>query len=319
MVVNATTSAPQSHGILNASLQFPSDIYLLAFWTIVWGLAHTTFRSFVKPLARKYAIDPQPPVKKDQGPPRKVYNLRQRKPSQLPPPEPEKKKPAKNAVKLATSAWKFTNYGLMVLLGTYVLWNEDWVFTPKQYFQGWPESHDMSEMIKFYYQVSFGSCAYMLVSIFLEPIQKDFVAMFLHHVFTLTLVTASYFLAFHRIGAVILLLHDLADPVMEVAKMYIYTGNQKMADTFFALFALVFIFTRNFIYPVYVISSIPLYAFHSDGRYIPYGNAYIYFFCLGCLGVLCSIQFYWGSLIVKMAVKAVVEKKVDGDIRDEDE
>ncbi|KAJ3198786.1 Ceramide synthase 3 [Dinochytrium kinnereticum] len=136
---------------------------------------------------------------------------------------------------------------------------------------------------------------------------------------TLTVVTASYLLGFYRIGSVILLLHDFADPFMEVAKMFVYMGNQKMADIFFIQFAIVFIFTRNFIYPVYVISSIPFFAYHPDGKLIPYGRWDLHYLCLGCLCILCSLQFFWGSLIVKMAIKAIGDKKVEGDIRDEDE
>ncbi|KAJ3088187.1 Ceramide synthase 5 [Phlyctochytrium bullatum] len=176
----------------------------------------------------------------------------------------------------------------------------------------------MSNDMKVYYQASFGSCAYMLVSIFLEPRQKDFPAMLTHHIFCSALVTASYFLGFHRIGSVILLLHDVADPLMEAAKLCVYTGRQGWADALFAVFAGTFVVTRNGVYP-YVIAAVPRFAWHADGRVMPYGRWEVFGGCLACLGVLVSVQFYWGSLIVRMAIKAFVDKKVEGDIRDEDE
>ncbi|KAJ3201280.1 Ceramide synthase 3 [Dinochytrium kinnereticum] len=167
--------------------------------------------------------------------------------------------------------------------------------------------------------MSFGSCAYMLFSAFTEPKQKDFVALLIHHIATVVVIMASYVLGLYRIGAVIMLLHDVSDPFMEIAKMFVYTGRQKLADIFFILFALVFIFTRNFIFPVYIITASPFYGYHPDGSVIPYGRYDLNYFCVACLCVLCVLHYYWAYLIVRMAIKALVDKKVEGDIRDDED
>ncbi|KAI8848608.1 TRAM/LAG1/CLN8 homology domain-containing protein, partial [Chytridium lagenaria] len=123
--------------------------------------------------------------------------------------------------KFATATWKFVNYAIMTIIGAYVLAYEPWIFDTQEYFKGWPEEHSIDKM-KFYYHAAFGSGAYMLISIFTDPKQKDFYQMLTHHILTLTIVTASYLLGFYRIGSVIMLLHDVSDPFMEIAKMFVY-------------------------------------------------------------------------------------------------
>ncbi|KAJ3113365.1 hypothetical protein HDU96_003501 [Phlyctochytrium bullatum] len=324
-------ATPES--LLNKDLIFPQDIYLVGAWTLAWAVAHNAFKAFIKPISQRCAVDepaqpsqktaqsPNPPTTKAPSP---SSDLRQRKPvtngvaandtATVP-----KRAVPKNAKKFATASWKFTNFTIASALGFYVLAQEKWALDPKQYFGGWPEEQHMSDNIKLYYQVSFGSCAYMLFSVFFDPKQKDFAALMIHHIATVTVIAVSYLYGFYRIGAVILLLHDVSDPFMEIAKMFVYTGRQKFADIFFILFALVFIVTRNFIFPVYVISSAPLYGYHSDGTQIPFGRGDIFYFCVACLCVLCALHYYWAYLIIKMAFKALVDKKVEGDIRDDDD
>lgn len=50
--------------------------------------------------------------------------------------------------------------------------------------------------------------------------------MLIHHTTTIFLIITSYLWGFHRIGCVILLLHDMSDPFMEVAKASLYAGAQ---------------------------------------------------------------------------------------------
>lgn len=59
----------------------------------------------------------------------------------------------------------------------------------------------------------------------LEPKQKDFLAMIIHHITTLFLMIFSYFTQFQRIGCIVLIIHDISDPLMEAAKCALYLGN----------------------------------------------------------------------------------------------
>ena len=76
----------------------------------------------------------------------------------------------------------------------------------------------------------------------------------------------------------------------------------------------VFIASRNFVFPYYVISSIPKYCRYPDGTMLP-SNGMNYALQIG-LWTLEVLHVYWASLILKMAYKAIVKGGVEDDIRD---
>ena len=47
-----------------------------------------------------------------------------------------------------------------------------------------------------------------------------------------------------RIGTLVMILHDMADPLLELAKMFRYANYRKTCDSIFAMFALVWVVTR---------------------------------------------------------------------------
>ena len=133
-----------------------------------------------------------------------------------------------NRVKFVISAWKFTNFSVTSIIGLLLLSQEyQWMTTPELYFKGL-EAQPMSDLLKIFYQVGYASYAYATCTVFIEPKQKDFLVMVLHHLTTLFLIHLSFMSGFFRIGAVILLLHEVSDPFMEIAKMFFYAGFKKV-------------------------------------------------------------------------------------------
>lgn len=65
---------------------------------------------------------------------------------------------------------------------------------------------------------------YTSFAIFFEPKMKDRNEMMLHHVVTLSLLISSYMGNLVKYGLSILILHDIADPLMELAKICFYTN-----------------------------------------------------------------------------------------------
>ncbi|KAJ3037972.1 hypothetical protein HDV00_001175 [Rhizophlyctis rosea] len=180
----------------------------------------------------------------------------------------------------------------------------------------------MSYRSKLFYSIGFGNYFYGSLALYFEPRQKDFNLMIVHHGVTLALIYFSYLWGFYRIGCAVLLLHDASDPIMELAKMCLYSGQKMLADILFAAFAVVFIITRNIIYPIYVIASIPQYAWvERDGKSIPIpeNNPGIRASALFGMSVLEVLHIYWAFLILKMAKKAIVDKGVGDDTRNEED
>ena len=79
---------------------------------------------------------------------------------------------------------------------------------------------------------------------FFDVKRKDFMEMMIHHNATILLMMFSWTGHFTRIGTLVMILHDLADPLLELAKMFRYANYRRTCDSIFAIFSLVWIITR---------------------------------------------------------------------------
>lgn len=141
--------------------------------------------------------------------------------------------------------------------------------------------------------------------------------MLTHHFITSFLIVFSWYFQLARAGAWILVLHDISDPLMELAKMSLYSGQKNFANFWFSCFALSFLFTRCIVFPLTVLYPCFSYLASPEG----YAKAQLLpGWWLPLIG-LCGLQllhFFWGSLIVKMVVDTLVNGDVGDDIRDEE-
>lgn len=128
----------------------------------------------------------------------------------------------------------------------------DWFWSPTMYHEPYPHGA-LPKSVTCVYHVQTAFYLFSLASMFFEPAMKDFWMMFGHHVFTLTLLFTSFRHGATKYGMAIILLHDLADPLLELAKLVLYTGNEMLANLVFGLFALVFVITRDYAYPRYIL------------------------------------------------------------------
>ena len=75
--------------------------------------------------------------------------------------------------------------------------------------------------------------------VFWETRRKDFGVMMAHHVVTVILIVFSHYTRLLRIGTMVLLLHDVSDIPLELAKASRYANMKSLCDAFFAVFFLV--------------------------------------------------------------------------------
>ena len=66
-----------------------------------------------------------------------------------------------------------------------------------------------------------------------EVRRADFGAMLAHHVCTIVLIVGAHICHFHRAGALVMLLHDPSDVLLEGAKLASYAGWQGAAGALF--------------------------------------------------------------------------------------
>ena len=109
--------------------------------------------------------------------------------------------------------------------------------------------------VKVYYATQVG---YYLQALFCvlwrERKKSDFYIMVAHHCVTLALLAGSLYCGAHRIGAAVLLCHDVNDAFLEVAKSARYVGREAISEVSFAIFAVSWFASRLYALPVHVIA-----------------------------------------------------------------
>jgi hypothetical protein len=150
--------------------------------------------------------------------------------------------------KFNESCWRFTFYSLVWVYGVYVLWDKPWTWDTNHCWIEYPRQYIDTD-VYWYYFVEISFYFSLLASQFTDVKRKDFWQMFLHHIITLSLLLWSLMCNFQRVGSLVLLLHDTADPLLELAKMGSYAKINKICDPVFALFTLVWLLTRLMAYP----------------------------------------------------------------------
>lgn len=143
----------------------------------------------------------------------------------------------------------------------------------------------------------------LVVSQFFDIKRKDFWQMFVHHIITLLLLSLSWICNLHRVGSLVLVIHDCADIFLEAAKVTKYANYQKLCDGIFAIFTIIWIITRMGFYPR-VIYSTSIEA----PSILPMFPAY-YIFNSMLLLLLC-LHVAWTYMILKIAHNSLKSGKV---------
>jgi ceramide synthetase len=210
----------------------------------------------------------------------------------------------------------YTVYYLLAFgIGLLVLWHDAWSLG--DVFVNWP-IQPFRRVFRLYY---LGELAYYIHAIvytcLFDPRRSDFTELIVHHVATIALVFFSYWLNTHRIGLIILLLHNFADIFLYGTKS-VYYWNHRLGlikDVLFGVFALAFFASRLVFLPLYVV---PICWYGTAPTNLPGGlpgrliaNSFLW--------VLQALHIFWFALIVRMVVRMVIKGQVESDIRSDDE
>lgn len=219
------------------------------------------------------------------------------------------------------SRWQAVLYSCNIAVGVFVAYQErSWFFDGYTYHDRtgitWPTQMYMGLGIGTYIHLIF-------YQYFVAPVMKDRVVMFAHHVITLSLLASAILTGLYRWAGPIMLIHDLADPPLHIAKMInrqaqiatdkaLKAQYQLLADFFFFVFMLVFYVTRLYIYPTRII-----WVNYEMRALTPYGVGAMNFFC-GLLSSLLVMHVYWGFLLAQAIYRKVVLGKLDDHREDEE-
>ena len=180
-------------------------------------------------------------------------------------------------------------------------------------YEGLPH-HEIGGAVKMYYMVALGFALHsFLFHACLEKRRHDFWEMGLHHVVTVNLILFSYANALHRLGAIVLFLHDVPDIFVYLAK-----GT---ADSRFPNVCLIFYFGmvaswmwfRLWAFPYYVLLVVHTHVAKVSGCTRP-----TFGWLTAMLWLLLALHVWWFTIFVKMGYDALV-KGITRDLQSQDQ
>lgn len=169
---------------------------------------------------------------------------------------------------------------------------EEWIFS----FDDYCKAYDIvPRNIKLQYYFEFTHYFVSIYFLCTDPRSKDFFQMVFHHLLSLVLIVYSYKKNVTRYGVIVMFLHEICDPFLEIGKVLSYFQYEKLKTIFFVLFTIAFFTFRFILFPYMIIIQI----FYNIYRFHVYG----YVFYLGCfLAVLYVLNFIWMMYIGQMCV-----------------
>ncbi|KAI5642617.1 TLC domain-containing protein [Phthorimaea operculella] len=210
--------------------------------------------------------------------------------------------------KFCENLWRCTFHLYNFCFGLYILWDKDWLWNIDYCYIGYP-NQGVTNDVWWYYMVSLAFYWSLSISQFWDVKRKDFWQMFVHHIATILLLCFSWVCNFHRIGSLVLLVHDCADIWLEMAKATKYANYQKLCDILFVVFVVLWLITRIYFYPFHIIWSTSYRA----PMLLPMFPAYYIFNSL--LMLLMCLHVVWTWLILQVAYRTIVSGQLEKDIR----
>uniref|UniRef100_A0A182SX94 TLC domain-containing protein n=1 Tax=Anopheles maculatus TaxID=74869 RepID=A0A182SX94_9DIPT len=129
-------------------------------------------------------------------------------------------------VKFCETSWRCIYYTYSFIFGCIVMYDKPWLWEIKHCWYGYPHQ-SVTNDIWWYYMISMAFYWSLTASQFYDVKRKDFWQMFAHHMITILLMALSWVCNLHRVGSLVLLVHDCADIFLESAKLTKYAQYQK--------------------------------------------------------------------------------------------
>jgi ceramide synthetase len=161
----------------------------------------------------------------------------------------------------------------------------------------------VSSTLYWYIMAEFGYYIHEFVFFFFEQKRSDDAMMLTHHLATLTLISGSYLMNMTPIATATMIVHDIADSLLEIAKLFNYMKDARpwaegVSDGVFVSFAIAFITSRCGVFPYKIIYQGLLLS-----RNITVPAFFALDFFISFLLILQVLHIIWSYMIVRSALK----------------
>lgn len=210
--------------------------------------------------------------------------------------------------KFKECSWHLIFYSSSSVYGFVVLWDKPWFEKTLNCWVDWP-LQPVTTDVYWYYMLELGFYWGLVLTLFSDHKRKDFTEMMVHHFATMVLIYFSWMMNFVRAGTLVLLVHDVSDPFLALAKMCKYIKSEKGTEVFFVIFLVVWYISRLGIYPFKILYCTTVEPFEIITESF-FGYRFFNFF----LYVLQVLHIMWSYSITKIVVNKLTKGELD-DIR----
>ncbi|KAI0385114.1 longevity assurance proteins LAG1/LAC1 [Hypomontagnella monticulosa] len=153
----------------------------------------------------------------------------------------------KEITRFSEQAWMLFYYCIFWTLGMYLYVKSPYFLNMKELWTGWP-NRELDGLMKGYMLAQWAFWVQQVLVIHIEERRKDHYQMLTHHFITITLISASYCYHHTRVGNLILVLMDVVDLFLPLAKCLKYLGYSKLCDATFVVFMVSWFLARHVFY-----------------------------------------------------------------------
>lgn len=218
----------------------------------------------------------------------------------------------KQITRFVEQGWSVVYYTCSFLAGLYLFYVSDYWLSASDMWRGWPH-YQLPVLTKAYYLIQLASWFHQIFVLHIEERRKDHRQMFTHHIVTCLLIIGSYYYYYTRVGHVVLILMDVVDILLSLAKVFNYANWRRTTDTLFVAFMASWMVMRHGIYGYILYSAmtsafklIPTQCFFdANGELVRCFTPTVHWTLVGLLWFLQFILLYWFLSIVRVALKVV--------------
>ncbi|KAI1199154.1 TLC domain-containing protein [Nemania serpens] len=156
-------------------------------------------------------------------------------------------KKRKDMTRFSEQAWLLTYYSFFWPFGLYLYYNSPSFMNLRELWTDWP-SREVTGLVKAYFLGQWAFWLQQVLVIHIEERRKDHWQMLTHHFITIALMTGSYYYHHTRVGILILVLMDIVDIFLPLAKCLKYLGYSTICDVMFGMFMLSWFVARHILY-----------------------------------------------------------------------
>ncbi|KAI8680021.1 TLC domain-containing protein [Fusarium keratoplasticum] len=153
----------------------------------------------------------------------------------------------KSLTRFSEQAWLMVYYTVFWPWGVYIYCTSPHYMSMKNLWTDWP-NRELDGLMKGYLLCQWAFWLQQMIVINIEERRKDHWQMFTHHIVTTALIYSCYAYHHTRVGNFILVIMDVVDLFLPLAKCLKYSGFTKLCDVMFGLFVVSWFIARHVLY-----------------------------------------------------------------------